>query len=133
MEMIDGKAKVGVGNLYRLGWVVAVSAALLTVWTTIVRDDGSGEGNFMIVLAVAVSAFAARFTPSGLARAMLGISAMTVTMGLLMATDPSTPYVERAMLWTVVLMLMWLGSAALFRAAGHAGADRKSTRLNSSH
>src|SRR3546814_5821132 len=48
MEMIDGKAKVGVGNLYRLGWVVAVSAALLTVWTTIVRDDGSGEGNFMI-------------------------------------------------------------------------------------
>src|SRR3546814_13180103 len=100
MEMIDGKAKVGVGNLYRLGWVVAVSAALLTVWTTIVRDDGSGEGNFMIVIAVAVSAVAARFTPSGLARAMLGISAMTVTMGLLMATDPSPPSLERAIPWT---------------------------------
>lgn len=121
MDRTHGKARAGGDNLYRLAWVVAAAAALLTVWTTIVRDDGSGEGNLMIVLAVAVSAFAARFTPAGLARALLGIAVMTVAMGLLMATDPSTPYVERAMLWTAVLTLMWLGSAGLFRAAGHAG------------
>lgn len=114
--------RAGGGNVYRLGWNVAASAALLTVWTTVVRDDGSGDGNLMIVLAVAVGAFAARFTAAGLARAMLGIAAMTAAMGLLMATDPSTPYVERAMLWTGVLMLMWVGSAALFHAAGRAEA-----------
>ena len=120
METAKRKDQASGGNLYRVGWVVAVVAALLTVWTTIVRDDGSGEGNLMIVLAVAVSAFAARLTAAGLARAMLGIAAMTVAMGLLMATDPSTPYVERAMLWTGVLTFLWLASAALFRAADHA-------------
>lgn len=122
MNAIDGTTKAGGSNLYRLGWIVAASAALLTVWTTIVRDDGSGDGNLMIVLAVAASAFAAGLTAAGLARAMLGIAVMTVAMGLLMATDPSTPYVERAILWTGVLTLMWLGSAAMFLAAGRAGA-----------
>lgn len=120
MNALNGMARGG-GNLYRLGWVVAAAAVLLTVWTTIVRDDGSGEGNLMIVLAVATSAFAARFTATGLARALLGIAAMTVAMGLLMATDPSAPDVERAMLWTGVLTAMWLGAAVLFRAAGQAG------------
>lgn len=119
MGTMNGKVRTRGGNLYRLGWIVVASAALLTVWTTIVRDDGSGEGNFMVVLAVAISAFAARFTPAGLARAMLGIAVMTIAMGLLMATDPSTPHVERAMLWTGVLTLMWLCSAVLLRAAGH--------------
>lgn len=121
MNKVNGKARPDGRNLYRLGWIVAALAAILTLWTTIVRDDGSGDGNLMIVLAVAVSTFAAGFTAAGVARAMLGIAAMTVAMGLLMATDPSTPYVERAMFWTGVLTLMWLGSAALFRAAGHAG------------
>lgn len=123
MNTMDGTTKAGGGNLYRLGWIVAASAALLTVWATIVRDDGSGDGNLMIVLAVATSAFAAGFTAAGLARAMLGIAVMAVAMGLLMATDPSTPYVDRAILWTGVLTLMWLGSAAMFRAAGRAGAQ----------
>jgi hypothetical protein len=122
MNMMDGTAKAGGGYLYRLGWIVAASAVLLTVWTTIVRNDGSGDGNLMIVLAVAASAFAAGFTAAGLMRAMLGIAVMTVAMGLLMATDPSTPYVDRAISWTGVLTLMWLGSAAMFRAAGRADA-----------
>lgn len=122
MASIDGTAHAAGDNLYRLGWIVAASAALLTIWTTIVRDDGSGGASLMLVLAVAVSSFAAGFTAAGVARAMLGIAVMTVASGLLMATDPSTPHVERAMLWTAVLILMWLGSAALFRAAGHAGA-----------
>lgn len=122
MNTMDGKTKAGGGNLYRLGWIVAASAALLTVWTTIVRDDGSGDGNLMIVLVVAASAFAVDFTATGLARVMFGIALMTVAMGLLMATDPSIPYADRAILWTGVLTLMWLGSAAMFRAAGRAGA-----------
>ena len=120
MAMIDSTASQGGKNLYRLGWFVAASAAVLTVWTTIVRDDGSGEGNLMIVLAVAVGAFTAKFKSGGLSRAMLGIAVMTVAMGSLMATDPSTPYVERAMMWSAVLTCLWAGSAALFRSAGQA-------------
>ena len=103
--------------LYRLGWALALCAALLTVWTTIVRDDASAEGHFMIVLAVAVGAAAARFDANGLARAMMGIAAMTMAMGLLMATDPTTPERDRAMVWTAVLTALWVGSATLFSAA----------------
>jgi len=44
---------------YRAGIGVAVVAALLTVWTTIVRDDGNGIGFFMVIMAVAVGWFAA--------------------------------------------------------------------------
>ena len=107
---------------YRAGIAAAVTASFLIVWTTIVRDDASGAGNLMIVLAAAVSAFAAGFSAAGMARAMLGVAAMTVVMGLLMATDPSTPYIERALLWTGIITGLWLVSAALFRAAGQAGA-----------
>ena len=33
---------------YRAGVAVAVVASFLTVWTTIVRDDGNGMGFFMV-------------------------------------------------------------------------------------
>lgn len=36
---------------YRVGVAVALVASFLTVWTTIVRDDGTGMGYFMVILA----------------------------------------------------------------------------------
>ena len=42
---------------------------------------------------------------------------LNAAMGGLLATDPSTPYVERTVLWTLVLGVMWLASAGLFRLA----------------
>ena len=51
--------EVGSGSgAYRAGVALAVLAAFLTVWTTIVRDDGNGAGFFMVIMAVGVGWFA---------------------------------------------------------------------------
>ncbi|MEP7131494.1 MAG: hypothetical protein ABI770_10230 [Sphingomicrobium sp.] len=36
---------------YRAGVAVAVLAAFLTVWTTLVRDDGTGIAYFLLIMA----------------------------------------------------------------------------------
>ncbi len=121
--------KAGGRGAYRGGIGAAVLAAFLTVWTTVVRDDGSGMGYFMIILAVPVGWFAARFEPAGMARAMLGVAAMQVLAGMLVATAPITAAepdgVLRAVLFNAGFTALWLGSAALFRRA--ARRDRAST------
>ena len=38
------------GSAYRAGVGIAIVASFLTVWTTIVRDDGTGIGYFMMGL-----------------------------------------------------------------------------------
>ncbi len=43
---------------YRVGLGLAALTAFVTVWTTIVRDDGQGAASFMVILAAAVGAFA---------------------------------------------------------------------------
>ena len=45
---------------YRVGLGLAALTAFVTVWTTIVRDDGQGAASFMVILAAAVGAFAVR-------------------------------------------------------------------------
>ena len=52
---------------YRSGIALVRLTAFLIVWTTIVRDDGSGAGNFMIILAAVVGGYAVRFDATGLA------------------------------------------------------------------
>jgi hypothetical protein len=106
---------------YRGGIAVAAVTALLTVWTTIVRDDGNGIGFFMVILAVAVGWFAAGFRAAGMARTMAGVAVMQVLLGLLIATAPVTAAVPggslKALVSSGALALLWLVSAALFRAA----------------
>ena len=58
-------------GLYRAGVGVAVLASFLTVWTTIVRDDGHGIGSFMVIMAVGVGWFAAGFRAAGMARTVV--------------------------------------------------------------
>ena len=107
-----------IGSGYRVGVAVAILASLLTVWTTIVRDDGNGAGYFMVILASAVGGFAAWFRPAGMARAMLGVAAMQMLLGLLIATAPVTanepdgPF--RALLFNGFFMALWLLSATFF-------------------
>jgi hypothetical protein len=112
---------------YRAGVAVAVVSSLLIVWVTIVRDDGSGAGPFMVILAAGVGAFAARFQPEGLARAMFGVAVMQALLGALTATAPSTAVmadgVFKAWLFGAGFTALWLVSAALFRAAAKAGAS----------
>src|SRR5436190_20015094 len=78
------------GRAYRAGMAVAIVASFLTVWTTIVRDDGSGIAFFLLIMAAVVGGFAAWFRPAGMARAMLGVAAMQGLLGVAIATAPST-------------------------------------------
>jgi len=102
-------------------------ASFLTIWTTIVRDDGNGIGFFMLVMAAALGGFAAWFRPAGMARTMVGIAIMQLLLGMLIATAPSTASVPegslRALVLAGVFAALWLISAALFRAAW--GRDRE--------
>lgn len=109
------------GSAYRAGVGVAIVAALLTVWTTIVRDDNTGAAYFMVILAVGVGWFAASLRPAGMARAMLGVAVMQTCLGALVATAPVTATmpggVPKALLFHAVFTALWLVSAAFFRAA----------------
>ena len=106
---------------YSAGVAVAAATSLLIVWTTIVRDDGSGLGSFGVILAAMVGAFAAEFQPAGLARAMVGTAAMQGLIGVGIATAPVTRMQTglslRVLVISGVLAALWLAAAALFRAA----------------
>ena len=121
---MTGSNKVAVGSRsYRIGVVVALVASLLIVWTTIVRDDGSGAGSLMLIMAAGVGAFAARFRPAGMARAMLGVAAMQAMLGALIATAPVTASepdgVLKALLFNGFFAALWLLSARCFRSAAN--------------
>jgi hypothetical protein len=118
-----GKRASG-SRAYRWGVAVALVTSFLTVWTTIVRDDGNGIGFFMLIMAAAVGGASAWFRPGGMARTMLGIAIMQALLGIALATAPSTastPYGSlRILLFSGLFMALWLVSAALFRAAAKA-------------
>lgn len=110
---------------YRAGVAVALVTAFLTVWTTIVRDDGNGIGFLLLVMTAGVGAFAAWFRAAGMARAMLGVAAMQALVGVAVATAPITARVphgpSRALAFGGFFAVLWLLSAAFFRAAAKLG------------
>lgn len=109
------------GSSYRAGVGVAMLASFLTVWTTIVGDDGSGAANFMVILAVGVGWFAAELRAAGMARAMVGVAVMQALLGALTATAPITAAasggMSKAILFNGFFTLLWLISAIFFRVA----------------
>lgn len=106
---------------YRSGLGIAALTAFLTVWGTIVHDDGNGIGFFMVVMAAGVGALAAWFRADGMARAIVGVAVMQLCVGGLVATAPVTALNPggpmRAMLFSAGLAAMWLLSAAFFHRA----------------
>lgn len=120
-NQMAGREARGGSGAYRAGVAVAVVTSFLIVWTTIVRDDGHGAGSFMVILAVAVGWFAVGFGAAGMARTMLGVAVMQALLGSLIATAPIVANVPgeslKALLFSGVFVLLWLVSAALFRAA----------------
>lgn len=115
-------ARAGAGSrAYRGGIAVAAVTALLTVWTTVVRDDGNGIGFFMVIMAVAIGWLAAGFRAAGMARTMVGVAVMQAILGVLIATAPITASAPggpvKALAFSAVFALLWLASAACFRAA----------------
>lgn len=108
-------------NAYRAGAAAAVATSVLTIWTTIVRDDGNGIGFFMLVMAAASGSVAVWFKADGLARAMVGVAIMQILLGIAIATAPSTARipgaVQNILSFSAVFAMLWLISAACFRAA----------------
>lgn len=106
---------------YRAGVAVALIASFLTVWTTLVRDDGTGIGFFLLIMAALVGAFSAWFRPAGMARAMLGVAIMQALLGVAIATAPTTASMPdgslRALVFSGFFTILWLTSATFFRAA----------------
>jgi len=106
---------------YRWGVVVAAVTSFLTVWTTIVRDDGTGIGWFLVIMAAVVGAFAAWFKPDGMARTMLGVAIMQALFAIAIATAPVTATLPdrgmRVLSASAVFTALWLVSAAFFRTA----------------
>lgn len=110
---------------YQAGVAAAVLASFLTIWTTVVRDDGTGGAYFMLIMTVMVGWFSAGFQPTGMARTMLGVAIMQLLNGLLVATAPVTANVPggslKALLFNGAFAALWLSSAALFRFASGRG------------
>jgi hypothetical protein len=76
-EQMTGSSEQASGKrAYRLGIGVAFVTSFLTVWTTIVHDDGNGIGFFLLIMAAVVRGFAAWFQPAGMARTMVGVAIM---------------------------------------------------------
>ena len=117
------------GSAYRAGVGIAVVASFLAVWTTIVRDDDTGIGYFMVTMAAAVGGLAAWFRAAGMARTMLGVAAMQLCLGALIATAPVTANLPggalKVMLFNAFFTALWLISAAFFHTASKEGRDRK--------
>src|SRR5437868_3175937 len=110
-------------NAYRAGVAVALVTSFLTVWTTVVRDDGNGIGFFLLIMAAMVGGFSAWFRPAGMARTMLGVAIMQALLGALIATAPSTANIAdgpvRILLFSATFAALWLVSAAFFRIAAN--------------
>lgn len=118
---------------FRAGIALAAVTSFLTVWTTIVRDDGSGAGYFMLILAAGVGGFATMLQPAGMARTMAGVAVMQAALGLLTATAPSTAGLPggpmKVLIFSGVFSLLWLASGALFLVADKAGRSRTPSTL----
>jgi len=106
---------------YRAGVAITLVASFLTVWTTLVRDDGTGISFFMLVMAAAVGAFAAWFRPAGMARTMVGVAIMQLVLGIATATAPVTATTAggpfKPLVFSAFFAALWLIAAAFFRAA----------------
>nr|WP_294809797.1 hypothetical protein [uncultured Sphingomonas sp.] len=119
--MTGSKEQASGSRNYRAGVAVAVVTSFLTVWTTVVRDDGHGIGFFLLILAAGTGGFAAWFQPAGMARTMVGVAIMQALLGLAIATAPLTANMPggpfKILLFSGVFMMLWLISASFFRAA----------------
>lgn len=112
---------------YRAGVIVALLTSFLTVWTTVVRDDGTGMAYFLLIMAAAVGGFASWFHAAGMARTMFGVAVMQAVLGVATATAttasvPGGPV--KALVFSGVFTALWLTSTMFFRTAASSGRAR---------
>ena len=126
--MTSSSEQASHSHAYRAGVAVALVASFLIVWTTFVRDDGTGIGYFLLIMAAVVGGFSAWFRPAGMARTMFGVAIMQALLGVATATAPSTASTSdgsfKALLFSGVFAALWLMSANFFRVAAKADHSR---------
>ena len=116
---------------YRTGAALAVLAGFLQAWANLAvgivgsEDNPQNQGFFGVVVAAAALAWAVRFTPAGMARAMVATAGIQAILGLMVATAPITAKVEPMGPLGVVavsgfFIALWLASAALFHRSAKA-------------
>jgi hypothetical protein len=112
-------------NAYKAGCAVAVLAAMLNIWINLAVGIIGSEENpanlvYMAVIAVAVAgALLARFSPRGMALAMLAAAAAQV-MAFLAALAAGLGFTGPI---TIFFGGLWLISAGLFRKAAGPSAE----------
>ena len=117
---------------YHAGMALALVAPLVTVWTTIVRDDDNGLGFLAVVIAAGVVGFATRLRAAGMARGMFGVAAMQVLIAVAVATAPSTASLPGGAIRIVgasgIYTMLWLVSALCFGAAARGEREAAAAR-----
>ena len=107
---------------YRIAGGIAVAAALLLVWfNAAVAEPGDSPGPlfFGVVATLIIGAFIARLEPKGMAYALFA-TALAQMLVAVMAMIAWGQYVEILVL-NGFFILLWLGSALLFRRAERLG------------
>lgn len=119
-------ARIWPSLAYRGGVAAALVTSVLLIWINLAvgivgEDNPINFSFFLLVMASAVGAFAARLRPDGMARAMVGTAVMQGLLALAIATAPSIANEPRGTVGALVLCgffaAMWLVSAALFYKA----------------
>ena len=108
-------------NAYRIGAVVAMATAFLTIWVNLavgmIGDDNLYNLLFgVLLLAVLIGSIVAQFRAAGMARVMLAAAAAQL---LIAAGGLSTDL--RGALFSMAFALPWLLAATLFNRAAREG------------
>jgi hypothetical protein len=115
---------------YRTGVGVAIVAAFLLVWinAAVGITDSAADGMYIVVLAIGiVGALVARFRPDGMARAMLATALATASVGVIALIAGIVPAYNSAfeiLGLNGFFVVLWVGSAMLFREAARGGPER---------
>lgn len=119
-------------NAYGVGVAVALGVALLQVWMNLAvgivgnEDNPVNQGFYGVVAAALACAFTARFTPDGMARAMLATAGVQALLALAIATAPSTARIQpdepiKVLVLSGGFVTLWLISAAFFHRSARLG------------
>jgi hypothetical protein len=112
---------------YRAGVALAIATALLLAWMNLAVGIAGNEDNpvnlsfFVLIAAAAIGAYAGEFRAGGLARTMLGVTALQILLGAIVSTGPVAAH-ESSGAWGLFALnggfaLLWLVAGALFAKA----------------
>ncbi|NNF04359.1 MAG: hypothetical protein HKN17_07830 [Rhodothermales bacterium] len=127
-------SRMNVDAAYRTGLAVGIGALFLLLWVNgaVGITDGSADAAYLLVVAVAaVGALVARFRPGGMAMAMWSAAIAMTVVGVVALAAGLVPEFNSAfevLGITAFFVLLFGGSAVLFREADKAASHDRSAR-----